>query len=154
MSLEHPGRTAPWAKALGAVLLALLTMLTVSYVISRSEEADRRSNAFQDTREDARRFAHAFTSQDFAPSLERRAIQDVLNTSVGKGGGLLFAVEPVNGGTRVIVQFSKPYRRAVHLFGPSDAAVRRCFTIVLSPDRRPQISAHGADESCRDVARS
>ncbi|MER5222200.1 hypothetical protein [Streptomyces flaveus] len=53
------GRAAPWTKALGAILLAVLAVVLVTYGVGDSREATRKDAAFEATRDDARRFTDA-----------------------------------------------------------------------------------------------
>ncbi|MFJ6085852.1 hypothetical protein ACIQI8_31135 [Streptomyces sp. NPDC092369] len=156
MTGERPGRTAPWAKALGAVLLALVVTLVVSWVVAGARESAREHTAFENTRDDARRFADALIAR--GGPLSRQDVENTLDQATGKGrgDGLLYKVSSVDGRTRAVVQFARVYQRSVHLFGPAEATADRCFTVDLPPSAATRdnvrILAHGADESCTQVA--
>ncbi|WP_103513202.1 hypothetical protein [Streptomyces sp. SM13] len=153
MPTERSGRTAPWAKALGAVLLALLALLTASYVIDDRREDERERTAFEATRTDARRFTERVAERAPAGSMAWADVREMLDSSAGKGNARLFAVVPIADGTRVVVQFSRLYERSLPLFGPADVRTRRCFTIHFGAgEESARITAHDAGDSCREVA--
>ncbi|MFF1453750.1 hypothetical protein ACFVYF_37315 [Streptomyces sp. NPDC058274] len=152
MTPEQRGRTAPWAKALAAVLLTLVVTLVVSWVVADSRESAREHTAFENTRDDARRFADALVAK--GGPLSRQDIEDALETVTGNG--LLYKVSSEGGRTQAIVAFSRLYQRSAPLFGPAETMTDRCFTIDLptsAPTRESvRIVAHGADEACTEVA--
>ncbi|MEU7662208.1 hypothetical protein [Streptomyces lincolnensis] len=164
MTAEQRGGTAPWAKALGAVLLALLVTLVVSWIVAGSRESDREHAAFESTREDARRFADALVARGAAGGaggpLSREDVQDTLESTAGNGhgNGLLYGLSPASadGRMRAVVGFSRVYERSASLFGPAEAMARRCFTVDLpgSSSARDgvRVVAHDADVSCTEVA--
>ncbi|WAZ26590.1 hypothetical protein STRCI_008184 [Streptomyces cinnabarinus] len=59
LQVGHVSRTdgphRPWAKALGAIVLALLAAIVITFTVANSQEADRERAAFEDTRLDAER---------------------------------------------------------------------------------------------------
>ncbi len=160
MKTERKGRTAPWAKALGAVLLVPVVVVVALFAVARHREGDRERDAFDATVTDARRFADALAGRGAAPSPQD--VRDVLAETAGhgRGDGVLHEVRPAADGTRVIVQFSRTYERSPALFGPSTTTADRCFTIGLpalpadeSPDgTEARVTAHGPDASCLEVA--
>ncbi|MGA5193089.1 hypothetical protein [Streptomyces exfoliatus] len=158
MKTERKGRTAPWAKALGAVLLVPVVVVVALFAVARHREGDRERDAFDATVTDARRFADALAGRGAAPSPQD--VRDVLAETAGRGDGVLHEVRPAADGTRVIVQFSHTYERSPALFGPSTTTADRCFTIDLpvlpadesSEGTEARVTAHGPDESCLDVA--
>jgi hypothetical protein len=156
MTVEQRGRTAPWAKALGAVLLALVVTLVAFWVIADSRESAREHTAFENTRDDARRFADALVAR--GGPLSRHDVEDTLEqvTGNGRGNGLLYKVSSVDGRTRAVVRFARVYQRSASLFGPAQSTARRCFTVDLPTSaatrENVRIVAHGADESCTEVA--
>ncbi|MFI9170987.1 hypothetical protein [Streptomyces lincolnensis] len=165
MTAEQRGGTAPWAKALGAVLLALVVTLVVSWIVADSRESDREDAAFESTREDARRFADALVTRGEAGRpLSREDVQDTLESTAGNGhgNGLLYGLSPASadGRMRAVVGFSRVYERSASLFGPAEAMARRCFTVDVpgaSPSSSPsrdsvRVVAHDADVSCTEVA--
>lgn len=155
MAPHQVGRTAPWAKALGAVLLALLAAVIVAYAVGASREADRRSSAFEATRTDAQRFADTVIDRNGGPPRDRQDVQRALDSAVGKGRGLLYTMRSTEGRTRTVLQFSRTFQRSLTLLGPARATVDRCFTVVFQgPAARAEaeIIAHDADETCSEVA--
>ncbi|MFD8010501.1 hypothetical protein [Streptomyces sp. NPDC058955] len=153
MRAEREGRTALWAKALGAVLLASVVTLVAALAVSGRSEADREHNAFEATQEDARRFA-ADLLADKGRTPTDQDIRDALD--VAPGFGVLVDTPPTADGTRLLVQFSRPYKRSLVLFGPADAMATRCFTIDLpsTGPSEPRVKAHGPKEPCETVAGS
>ncbi|MEV2211114.1 hypothetical protein AB0H86_06400 [Streptomyces sp. NPDC050997] len=171
MTPEQQGRTAPWAKALGAVLLALVVTLVVSWRVADSRESDREHTAFENTRDDARRFADALVALVArGGTLTRQDVEDTLESATGngRGNGLLYELVSADGRTQVVVRFSRVYERSASLFGPAESMAKRCFTVELptsapasasasAPTSAPtqesvRIVAHDADESCTEVA--
>lgn len=156
MAIHQVGRTAPWAKALGAVLLALVATLIVAYVVGGNREQDREDAAFEATRTDARHFADTVIAQHSGPPHDRQDIQRALDSAVGTKNGVLYALTSTEDRTRVVVQFSRTYRRSMPILGPAQAMVDRCFTVVLKgtdPGTKAEIVAHDADETCAQAAR-
>ncbi|MFE0255664.1 hypothetical protein [Streptomyces sp. NPDC059010] len=156
MATQQVGRTAPWAKALGAVLLALVATLIVAHVVGGSREQDREDSAFEATRADARHFADAVIAQHSGPPHDRQDIQRALDSAAGTKNGLLYALDSTEDRTRAVVQFSRTYRRSMPILGPAQTTVDRCFTVVLrgpAPQTKAEITAHDADETCAQVAR-
>lgn len=51
--------------------------------------------------------------------------------------------------TRVVIQLTRSYQRSLALFGPAEATVDRCFTVIFEDDEgwhlSADISAHTAD---------
>ncbi|WP_327695702.1 hypothetical protein [Streptomyces sp. NBC_00459] len=99
MTPGQRGRTAPWAKALGAVLLTLVVTLVVSWTVAGSRESGREHTAFESTRDDARRFADALVAR--GGTLPRQDVEDTLEkaTGNGQGNGLLYKLSSVHGRT-------------------------------------------------------
>jgi hypothetical protein len=154
MAAGQPGRTAPWAKALGAVILALLATIVAAYIIGIAREAERKRSAFEATQGDARRFADTLSKNVAGQPIDRHDAQQALEDAVAKGHGLLFAVAPTEDGTRLVVQLERTYQRSMPLFGPADATADRCFTIDFGNSaQRSNITAHGPDDSCIEIAR-
>ncbi|MGY1499840.1 hypothetical protein ACW4TU_25230 [Streptomyces sp. QTS52] len=62
----------------------------------------------------------------------------------------------MDGRTQVIVLFARVYQRSVSVFGPAESMAERCFTVGLPTSAATResvrIVAHGADESCTEVA--
>ncbi|MER6291145.1 hypothetical protein [Streptomyces sviceus] len=156
-TVSQTGRTAPWAKALGAVLLALLAAIIVAYSISSSRETDRKHSAFEATRTDAQRFADNLVAQRTALPTNRQDIQAALDTPAGNKSGLLYSMQPTKSGTKVVIQFTRSYQRSLAVLGPSEATVDRCFTVIFERGEvrhlSADITAHTADERCSQVAR-
>ncbi|WP_426364225.1 hypothetical protein [Streptomyces sp. E-08] len=157
MKAERSGGTAPWAKVLGAVLLVPVVALVVLYAVARARESGREHDAFEATRADAARFADALLAAE-GPTPSDQDVRDALDRFAGQGprlGGLA-GVRATDHGTRVYVQFSRPYERGVALLGPSDALATRCFTLDLpeASGARPRVTAHGPDVSCTTLAAS
>ncbi|MFE3858609.1 hypothetical protein ACFXPN_46710 [Streptomyces griseorubiginosus] len=156
MTTSQTGRTAPWAKALGAVLLALLAAIIVVYSIGSSRESDREHSAFEATRTDAQRFADSVVAQRNTLPTDRQDIQTALDTSTGNKNGLLYSMEPTNSRTKVVLQLTRSYQRSLVLFGSSEATVDRCFTVIFELNEGRHLSAtitaHTADERCSQVA--
>jgi len=160
MTPEQQGRTAPWAKALGAVLLALVVTLVVSWRVADSRESDREHTAFENTRDDARRFADDLVARVVTRggTLSRQDVQATLETATGngRGNGLLYELVSADGRTQAVVRFSRVYERSASLFGPAESMAKRCFTVELPTSAPTQesvrIIAHDADESCTEVA--
>ncbi|MFE7460774.1 hypothetical protein ACPEIF_10850 [Streptomyces sp. NPDC012600] len=153
MPTGQPGRTAPWAKALGAVLLALLGVLVAFFVVGGSGEADRKQEAFESTREKARRFADDVTARRLTPPIARSDLQKAMDAAVGKQYGQLLSAASTDSGTRVVAAFSQMYRRSAPRLGPAEVMTRRCFTIDFDAGGgSPRITAHGADVSCTERA--
>ncbi|MFF7551212.1 hypothetical protein ACFZCU_47625 [Streptomyces canus] len=155
MTTSQTGRTAPWAKALGAVLLALLGAIIVANSIANSRETDRKHSAFEATRTDAQRFADSVVARHNAPPTSRQAIQAALDTSTGNKNGLLYSMQPAERRTKVVIQLTRSYPRSLALFGPAEATVDRCFTVIFEIDEvrhlSADITAHTADERCSGV---
>ncbi|MDX3456139.1 hypothetical protein PV396_30075 [Streptomyces sp. ME02-8801-2C] len=156
MTPEQRGATAPWAKALGAVLLALTVTLVVSWIVGDFRESAREHTAFENTREDARRFADALVAD--SGTLSRQDVEDILERASGngRGHGLLYELNYTKGRTQIIVRFARVYQRSVSLIGPSESMAKRCFTVDLptsaASPKSVRIVAHGADDSCTEVA--
>ncbi|MFE0701718.1 hypothetical protein [Streptomyces sp. NPDC058872] len=153
MRAERKGKTAPWVKALGAVLLVSVLALVAAFAVGRYREAGREHEAFEATQEDARRFADdLLASNGRAPTDQN--IRDALEGAPGFGA--LVEARPTADGTRLFVQFSRSYERTLTLFGPSDSLATRCFTIDLpsTGPSGPRIAAHGPEKSCVAVAAS
>ncbi|MCL8017773.1 hypothetical protein [Streptomyces sp. AS02] len=156
MASRQAGRSAPWAKALGAVLLAFFTVLIVAYAVGESREADRERSALEATRADAQRFADAVVDGNGGPPHDRRDAERALDSAVGKGQGLLYATRSTEGRTRTVLQFSRTFERSLTLLGPAQATVDRCFTVVFhgsAARTEAEIVAHDADETCSEAAR-
>ncbi|MCX4981306.1 hypothetical protein [Streptomyces sp. NBC_00572] len=155
MKADQRGGTAPWAKALGAVLLVPVLALVALYAVGRFREAARERDAFDATRADARGFADALVAAKGVTPTDQD-VRDVLDTAAAGRRGVLYEVRATADGTRVLVQFSRPYERGVALFGPADAMADRCFTVGLpspaSGPPRAEVTAHGPEDSCADVA--
>lgn len=155
MASHQVGRSAPWAKALGAVLLAFLAVVIVAYAVGESREADRERSAFEATRADAQRFADAVIDENGGPPYDRRDAERALDSVVGKGQGLLYAMRSTEGRTRTVLQFSHTFERSLTFLGPAQATVDRCFTVVFqgaAARTEAEIIAHDADEPCSEVA--
>ncbi|MCX4907537.1 SGNH/GDSL hydrolase family protein [Streptomyces sp. NBC_00878] len=155
MTTDQIGRTAPWAKALGAVLLCFLAVVLVAYGIGSAREASRKDAAFEATRNSAQRFADAIVAQGSAHPVNRQDVNSALSSVTGLHTGLLFGIDSANDSTRVSIQFSNSYQRSLAVFGPADATVGRCFTITFQnsgQERQAQITPHSANASCTDVA--
>ncbi|MFF0479284.1 hypothetical protein [Streptomyces sp. NPDC004284] len=154
MNTERRGRTAPWGKAVAAVLLALLVTLVALVTVSRLQESARERNAFEATRADADRFADVLAAEGATPS--EQDVRDAFDAFAGGSPqlGTVVGVRPTGHGTRVLVLFSRPYERTQPLFGPADAMATRCFTIDLpgAGRTRPVVTAHGPEESCTGTA--
>ncbi|MCX5256904.1 hypothetical protein OOK27_22700 [Streptomyces canus] len=157
MTTSQAGRTAPWGKALGAVLLALLAAIIVAYSIANSRETDRKHSAFEATRMDARRFADTVVAQHNVTPTNRQDIQTALGASAGKGNNLLHSMQFTERRTKVVIQLTRSYQRSLALFSPAEATVDRCFTVVFedaeSRHLSVDITAHTADTRCSAVAR-
>lgn len=154
---NQSGRKDAWAKALGAVLLALLAAIIVAYSTVSSHDADHKQSAFEATRTDARRFADTVVAQHNVPPTNRQDIQTALGTSAGKGNGLLHLMQSTERRTRVVIQLTRSYQRSLALFGPAEATVDRCFTVIFEDAEgrhlSADITAHTADKGCSAVAR-
>ncbi|NEA64347.1 hypothetical protein [Streptomyces sp. SID12488] len=156
MTPEQRGRTAPWAKALGAVLLTLVVTLVASWVVADHRESARKHTALENTRDDARRFADALVAR--GGTLSRQDVEDTLAraTGNGHGNGLLYKLSSANGRTQVVVLFARVYQRSVSVFGPAESMADRCFTVDLpmsaATRESVRIVAHDADDSCTEVA--
>lgn len=157
MTAEREGRTAPWAKALGAVLLVVVVALVALFTAAHFREAAGERDAFEATRADAARFADALVAtKGLTPS--DQDVRDALDQYADGGPhlGALVEVRPTGHGTRVFVQFSRRYERTLVVFGPADAMATRCFTLDLpqTGPARPRVTAHGPEKSCAAVAAS
>ncbi|WP_448321992.1 hypothetical protein [Streptomyces sp. CO7] len=155
MRAEQAGRTAPWAKALAAVLLTPVLVLVTLHAVGEYRESGRERGAFEATRTDAARFADALVAaRDRTPSDED--VRAVLHRAAGAGPrtGALIGVHPTQHGTRVVVRFSRPYERSLAVLGPAEAVARRCFTVDLPATGPPRahVTAHSPETSCRSVA--
>src|SRR5688572_10096701 len=113
MTTDQMGRSAPWARVLGALVLTLLAGLLVSYGIGSYREAARKDAAFQATRNDARRFADAVVAQDGTRPVDRQDVEAALASVERLGYGSLFAVDSAEESTRVTIEFSRMYQRFV-----------------------------------------
>ncbi|MFG2956662.1 hypothetical protein ACGF5O_23440 [Streptomyces sp. NPDC048291] len=156
MASEQRGRTAPWAKTLGAVLLALLTVTVTYYAVGAHRADQRKAAALKGTREDAQRFVDDVLARDGGFPTTRRQMDEVYATAVGRTGAWLYYLRFDGAGARVLARFSRSYEPFPHLFGSGDTKVSRCFTIDF-PSRtadptQVRITAHEPDESCEDVA--
>jgi hypothetical protein len=161
MTPEQRGRTAPWAKALGAVLLALVATLVISWGVADSRESAREHSAFERTRDDARRFADALVVSEGGGggggTLSRQDVEDTLaqTTGNGQGNGLLYKLSSGADRTQIVVEFARVYQRSPVLFGPAESMTERCFTVDLPTSAATResvrIVAHDADESCTEV---
>ncbi|QKW07399.1 hypothetical protein HUT18_14400 [Streptomyces sp. NA04227] len=158
MTTEQRGRAAPWAKILGAVLLALTAALMVSFVVANSRASARERDAFDSTRADARRFADSLLAKaaaDGRPSREQ--VLEALTSATGnmRGNGALHTMSFTDNGTRIVAQFSRVYERPLTLFGQTETMAHRCFTFDFPPGAtepsQVRIEAHGADESCSEL---
>ncbi|MFE4664998.1 hypothetical protein ACFRI7_20580 [Streptomyces sp. NPDC056716] len=157
MKAEREGRTAPWAKALGAVLLIPALVLVTVFAVGRYRESGREREAFEATRTDAARFADALVAAE-DPTPSDQDVQAVLDrTSIaGPRNGALVEVRPTEHGTRILVQFSRTYERNLAVLGPAEAMATRCFTVDLpaAVPVRAQVTPHGPEKSCLSLAAS
>lgn len=155
MSTDVPGRTAPWAKALAAVLLLLLAAAVISYTVGRSREADRKDGAAEATRQDAQHFADEVLARGGTVPSDRRGMVNLVTEATRQGIGRVYRVEPADGRIRVLAEFSRTYQRFMPLFGPAEDTVGRCYTVDIpsaaSPGAQAKITEHGADKTCTDV---
>ncbi|CAM5621018.1 hypothetical protein [Streptomyces canus] len=156
MAPEQRGRTAPWAKALGAVLLTVLAVIVTYYAIGTYKESQRKEAAFGNTREDARRFVDKVLTREGGFPTTRQQMEDVYAATIGRTHAWLYVVRFDGTRTRVVAQFSRSYDRFLHLFGPADTRVSRCFTIdfpsTAADPNQVRITAHDSDESCANVS--
>jgi len=156
MAPEQRGGTAPWAKALGAVLLTVLAVIVTYYAVGTHREAQRKEAAFDNTREDARRFVDNVLTREGGFPTTRGQMEDAYAVTIGRTHAWLHSVRFDGTRTRVVAQFSRSYNRFPHLLGPADTRVTRCFTIdfpsTAADPSQVHITAHDSDGSCADVA--
>ncbi|MER6478264.1 hypothetical protein [Streptomyces filamentosus] len=127
--------------------------LIAAFAVSGRSEADREHDAFEATQKDARLFAaRLLTNKGRTPT--DQDIRDALDET--PGFGVLVETRPTTDGTRLLVQFSRPYERSLVLFGPADTMAIRCFTIDLpsTGPSGPRVKAHRPKEPCGTVAGS
>lgn len=158
MASEESGRSAPWARALGA-LLGCVVLSVIAFLVYQKVSEDRREDAaFEATVDQANRHVSRVLEQPDENLANEGGIREVLTSASqkGKSAGRLVAFKRAGGEVTTVVLFSESYERFAPALGPATDLMDRCFTItytgVGTSDIAADVIPHGRDASCADIA--